>query len=355
MIKRTWGALIGIALGLALPQAALAQVLIGESSARFDWTPSPGQVAFYEVYVSRSTRNGSYELEQTVSQASVVLDASEPGEVIRVRVRAGNDTEFGPMSVASDTVRFGLPPELPVEGTPGVFNGRSSGADTGFIFYSDRETGDVWRFSVTETGAEPTLLANEPDPSWQLFASGDFDGDGVADLFWRHDFGATRIWFIDGDTYQEEEGPLYPGPAWKCEITGDFDGNGQDDLLWRGANGSIRSWFRIDAEFAATAFPEMPTAIWEVLAAGDYDGDGVDDIFWRDVTTTDTVIWFLAIDPYNGTYARARDSRKRSMLWEIFETGDVNGDGLDDVRWRVKNSHDVAEWWLMDGVNVTPQ
>lgn len=340
---------------LLTPGAALAQVLIGETSARFDWDPASGDVGFYQVFVSRSTRGGSYELEQTVSTHSVTLDAGV-GEVVRVRVRAGNDLSFGPLSLPSDAVRFGLPPQLPVFGTPGVFQGRASGSDTGFIFYADPQTGDVWRFSATDASAPAELLGTENDDSWELFASGDFDGDGVADLFWRHDAsGATRIWFLQGNGYSEEVGPLYPGADWSAEITGDFDGNGQDDVLWRSDAGHIRTWFRTGTEFTYTIFPPMPTDTIELVASGDFDGDGVDDIFWRDVTTTGTLVWFMAVDPYNGSYAQTRTSSRRSMLWEVFEVRDENGDGTDDVHWRMKSSHDLAEWWLMDGEVATAQ
>jgi hypothetical protein len=348
--------LVGIAAALLLaPDPALAQVLVGETSARFDWMPASGDVHFYQVFVSRSSRGGSYEVEQTVTSNSVTLDAGV-GEVVRVRVRAGNDDAFGPLSLPSDPVRFGLPPELPVLGTPGVFQGRAGGSDTPFIFYANPETGDVFRFSAIDASAPATRIGHEPDPYWTLFASGDFDGDGVADLFWRHVSGATRIWFVDESSYEEELGPTYPGARWIAELTADFDQNGQDDVLWRQPGGAIQAWFRVGTEFETTAFPPMPQDTFELLSAGDFDGDdGFDDIFWRNVTNTDTLIWFMALDPQNGSYARMRVSSKRTLLWEVQETRDENGDGTDDLRWRMKNSHEITEWWLMDGELVTPR
>ena len=346
-----WVALVGLT--LVWPLAAHAQVLIGETSARFDWQAATGDVGFYEVYVSRSTRDGHYALEQTVpgSVTSAVIDAGV-GEVVRVRVRAGNDTAFGPMSAPSDSVRFGLPPELPVLGSPGVLSGRVGGAENGSIFYANPDTGQVLRFSGLEAGVTPTVIGTEPDTSWTLAVSGDFDGDGAADLFWRRSDGSTRIWYLDGDTYQEEAGPTDPGPTFTAEITGDFDGNGQDDVFWRDAAGPTLGWFRVETEFQTASFPPMPPATWELLAAGDFDGDGYDDLLWRNLTTTDTAVWLIGIDPYNGIYARARSATKRSLLWEVYETFDEDGDGYADIHWRVKDSPDIAEWWHMQGETV---
>lgn len=340
-----------LASALLLPSVAAAQVLLDETTARFDWTPAAGSVEFYEVYVSRSTRGGSYAYEQTVTSPSAVVDAVV-GEMVRIRVRAGNTETFGPMSVASESVRFGLPAELPVVGTPGVFQGRVAGSDTGLVAYQNPTSGEVWIFSVVDGGSQPMLLDTETDATWRLAASGDFDGDGQADLFWRRSSGSTRIWYIDGSTYQTEKGPFDPGATWEAEITADFDGNGQDDLLWREADGAIREWFRLGTAFQTADFPAMPASTWELIAAGDYDGDGLDDVFWRDHTSTDTAIWFTVIDSYNGIYARARRSEKRSMLWEVFEARDGDGDGLEDLHWRQKNSPDVTEWWYMDGEKV---
>lgn len=351
-----WAGLLALTLAagmLTAATAARAQVLIGETSARFDWQAASGSVGFYEVYVSRSTRDGHYALEQTISGSatSVVIDATV-GEVVRIRVRAGNDQEFGPMSEPSDPVRFGLPPELPVLGSPGVISGRVGGTDDGSVFYANPTTGDVLRFSTLEAGVQPTTIGTEPDTSWTLAASGDFDGDGAPDLFWRNSDGTTRIWYLDANGYQEELGALDPGASWTAEITGDLDGNGQDDVFWRAASGATLGWFRVNTEFQTAGFPPMPTASWELLAAGDFDADGFDDLLWRSLETTDTAIWFIGIDPYNGISARARPALKRSLLWEVFESYDEDGDGYEDIHWRVKDSHDIAEWWHMQGEKV---
>jgi hypothetical protein len=352
-LRTTLFAVALLAAAALVPVSAAAQILISETSARFDWQPADGDVEFYQVFVSRSTRDGKYELEQTIlgTSSSAIIDAS-PGEVLRIRVRAGNDKAFGPMSQPSDTVRFGLPPEMPMVGTPGVLSGRVSGSDDGSIFYADADTGEVWSFSAEDPSQTPAQLGSENDPSWQLVASGDFDGDGAADLFWHHASGATRIWYLDAGGYEEETGPLSPGPEWQAEITSDLDGNGQDDIFWRDPVGPTLAWLRTGVDFGLVYFPPMPADSWELLAAGDYDGDGFDDLFWRDVVSTDTAIWFTVNDPYNGLYARVRDSKLRSMLWEVFESFDDDGDGFDDIHWRQRDSHDVSDWWHMDGETV---
>jgi hypothetical protein len=347
--------LLFIGIVLLFAPAAAAQVLIGETTARFDWDAAAGSVDFYEVHVSRSSQSGgSYQLEQTVTTHSAFLDGGV-GEVLRIQVRAGNSTELGPMSAPSSAVRFGLPSQLPVVGSPGVFQGRASGANTDFVFHADPATGEVWQYSLVDATAAPVLVGTEPDPGWTVFASGDFDGDGSADLFWRHPAGATRIWFVDVGSYQEEFGPTYPGNQWMVEVSADFDGNGQDDLLWRQDRGTVLGWFRVESEFTLALFPTMWPGTKELLSAGDYDGDGMDDVFWRDTQSTDTSIWFMSVDPNAGPIATPETSERQSTQWEVFESRDHNQDGTDDLRWRMKTSHDVTEWWLMSGPQVSTQ
>ena len=358
MIHRlsSWGAAFGLCLALVASGTASAQVLIGETAAQFTWQTASGNVEFYEVYVSRSSRDSRYELEQTVSASAnptAILDAGV-GEVLRVRVRAGNALELGPMSPPSEAVRFGLPPDMPVVGSPGSFFGRVLGCDTQDIFYIVPDSGNVWHFAADDPAAGATLVGSEPDPNWRLTASGDFDGDAIADLFWRNvATGDTRIWFMEtNESYEEVPGPLHPGIDWDVLTSGDFDGNGQDDLFWRSALGQTQAWFREEAEFFSSPFPVVPDDTWELLTAGDFDADGLDDLFWRNIRTSDTAIWFMQLADDGRVWARFEMSEKRSTLWEVAESRDDNGDAIEDVRWRLVSNPEVMVWWWMNGSTV---
>ena len=36
------------------------------------------------------------------------------------------------------------------------------------------------------------------DPDWQIVGSGDYNGDGRADILWRHSSGTTYMWLMNG-------------------------------------------------------------------------------------------------------------------------------------------------------------
>ena len=38
------------------------------------------------------------------------------------------------------------------------------------------------------------------DLNWSIAATGDYDGDGSADILWRNSNGATAIWQMQGST-----------------------------------------------------------------------------------------------------------------------------------------------------------
>ena len=355
-IRNGLAVLVSLGVLAGLPPAASAQdIRLEGTRAHFSWQPAPGDVEFYEVWVSRSSQSGAYALEQTVTGANSALLTAAIGEVLRVRVRAGNDKSFGPMSAPSQLVRFGQPPQLPVVGSPGVVTGRAGGSDSGNVYYAEPETGTTWRYPRTEEGEAPAQIGQEADDRWNLVASGDFDGDGNEDLFWHHENGATRIWYLDGDTHQEELSDPCPGPEWIVELTSDLDGNGQDDVVWRDPAGPVQAWMRAGVQFGSFFFPPMPADRFELLTGGDFDGDGFDDLLWRDLASAATSIWFLAGDAENGVYARVSDSAHRATLWEVAETRDEDGDGNEDIRWRQAASPDVVEWWLMDGAVVRTQ
>ena len=130
--------------------------------------------------------------------------------------------------------------------------------------------------------------------------------------------------------------------------TGDFDGDGHADILWHNTTtGQLVMWFivgtqRISFAIAGSANPN----IWEVAGIGNFDGTATTttataDILWRHKTTGQTVIWLM-----NGTQLIGSGSPGVANIaeWEIAGVGDFNGNGHDDILWYRPASGQVFIW-----------
>ena len=93
---------------------------------------------------------------------------------------------------------------------------------------------------VSHVGALPAF---NPGPAWHVHGSGDFNGDGKADILWQDDNSTGRD-VADGrlnTTFVGAVGPFNPGPSWHIKGTGDFNGDGKADILWQNDNGTAAS------------------------------------------------------------------------------------------------------------------
>ena len=83
------------------------------------------------------------------------------------------------------------------------------------------------------------------DLNWQIQGVGDFDADGYADILWRHTSGNLSLWLMSSGSLRENP-TLSPGKIsdvnWQIQGVGDFDGDGQADILWRHTSGSLSLW-----------------------------------------------------------------------------------------------------------------
>jgi hypothetical protein len=115
-------------------------------------------------------------------------------------------------------------------------------------FDGDEKSDIVWRHSITGENyiylMNGTAIAGEgyvrtvADQAWRIAGIGDFDGDGKGDLLWRNSSsGENYVYFMHGAAIKPGEGYVrtVADPSWKIVATGDYDGDGKYDIFWRHA------------------------------------------------------------------------------------------------------------------------
>lgn len=188
----------------------------------------------------------------------------------------------------------------------------------------------------------------------------DFDGNGVADVLWRDAAGRLTMW-PDGQggaqavAFGHDPAPTaapVPVPLeWRVERLADFDGDGRADILWRHSGGGLAIWFMSGAVRSGEASPGTVSHEWSIAGAGDFDADGVADILWRHAQGA-LAIWpkgqlaGAAYPTYHNLPATTGD-----LAWQVQGVGDFNADGRADIVWR-HTSGQVALWFLDGGTFV---
>jgi hypothetical protein len=148
-----------------------------------------------------------------------------------------------------------------------------------------------------------TWLSIDGVPGWKVVAARDINGDGHPDLIWQND--ATRqvtVWYMGGAggaTFQGWNWLSIDGlPGWSLVATGDFNGDGHADLVWQNdATRQVMVWYLGGADgvtFQGSAWISIDGVPgWTVVGARDFDGDGHPDLVWQNDTTRQVTVWYL--------------------------------------------------------------
>jgi len=177
---------------------------------------------------------------------------------------------------------------------------------------------------------------------WRIDGTGDFDGDGDADILWRHRDGDVVTWEMEDNEYVVNHNVEFAAATWRIDGTGDFDGDGDDDVLWRHRDGAVVTWEMEDNDYVINHNIGFASTNWEIDGTGDFDDDGDADILWRH-RDGDVVTWEME----NGAYVVNHNIAVAATTRHIQGTWDFDSDGDTDILWR----HDdgSVETWDMEG------
>ncbi len=207
----------------------------------------------------------------------------------------------------------------------------------------------IWTLNqsgVQTGGRDLGIIGN----SWSIVSSGDYNGDGVADLLWRDaSNGHAYIWMLDTNTGLKSSVSLgVLGANWTVGQSGDFDGDGNSDVLLRnGTTGQVYIYYMNNGIQSRGGSVNVFGTSWGVAGVGDFNNDGRSDIIMKNSSTGQ--FYLLQMNGTNPGDYSGSSLGNIGTQWNIAQTGDYNGDGVDDILWRNANTGQTYLWAMQDG------
>jgi hypothetical protein len=192
-----------------------------------------------------------------------------------------------------------------------------------------------------------------PSPDWQLVGNGDFNQDAQLDLLWRnpqtgkHQVGWNGFWSTNG-TAELGTLPTLSDRQWQVATVQDFNQDGDADIFWRHQEtGENRLWLMTGLQIKVEVeLPAVTDLQWHFAGAGDFNQDGSLDLLWRNQPNGINHLWLMeGVKPWQGVNLRPL----ADSSWDIAGIVDMNQDREVDILWRHTSGLNAS--WLMQGVD----
>jgi Aspartyl protease/FG-GAP-like repeat len=207
-------------------------------------------------------------------------------------------------------------------------------------------SGQIWvGLSNGSSGFSTNVWANwNPNIAWQDVHTGDFDGDGRADIIARDP--ATGKWWVglsNGTSFTASVWAAWnPHITWTDIQVADLTGDGKADLIGR-VQQSGQWWAAIStgSSFTTSLWATWnPNVTWVDVQVGDFTGDGQADIAGRVLQSGQ---WWVGQSTGSSLKSSLWTTWNPAMTWVDVRSGDFAGDGKADLVGRVLQS---GQWWV---------
>jgi uncharacterized protein (DUF1800 family) len=245
-------------------------------------------------------------------------------------------------------------------------NGKS---DLAFQNITQGEFGDVRSWFDFASSSE--RLFRQVKQVWDVQAVGDMDGDGRGDLVWRYvvanspDTGVSYVWFTNPTgtpTVRKRGGaPL----NWKLLGAADLNGDGRADMVYVSPEGQVRVLMATENRTCANFVAGTIATGFVAQTLADFTGRGRAEVLLRNPTNGQTSLMALDArglalpqfvgnpDDINANCTATTTTITNSLItlpasdvtWQLYGTGDFNGDGVFDVVW-LRTDGTLALWQM---------